>query len=347
LDYEMRLKIGLLALFVVLSVSSGIGQASQKLVVLADADSNFVRKFVRNNDMRFFYGLQGNNLSIGSSHDTGTELNGDLYRNTNDYIGAGITYGWLDGDLSFSLPGTSYLKEERANLKQFKLVFNYSRRKLAFRSYYTDNKGMVVSSSDNEFETDPSLHEVRLGVQVIYILNSSHYSYRASMYQTEYQMKTAGSWMLRFEPFYRDLGTKAGSVIPAAYDLPPLFGTQTGLEYVKAPGFLFMPGYGINIAIARTRYFISPILFAGVGVAYNTYRAKNGKESFTNLEYAANFSLNAGYNGTRSYAKLQFNWSMGYATLDPAYLTSSNLTLVFTYGFRFMRLKNPFKKHKE
>src|SRR5689334_12331748 len=130
----MRLKIGLLALFVVLSVSSSIGQASsQKLVVLADADSNFVRKFVRNNDLRFFYGLQGNNLSIGSSRDTGTELNGDLYRNTNDYIGAGITYGWLDGDLSFSLPGTSYLKEERANLKQFKLIFNYSRRKLAFR----------------------------------------------------------------------------------------------------------------------------------------------------------------------------------------------------------------------
>jgi hypothetical protein len=84
------MKVLFLILFLATSASSGFAQASQKLLPLPDADSNYVRKFSRNNDLRFFYGLQGNNLSIGSTRNADTELNGDLYRNTNDYIGAGI-----------------------------------------------------------------------------------------------------------------------------------------------------------------------------------------------------------------------------------------------------------------
>lgn len=335
----MTLKFIPLAFLLQLFSLSSLAQASQKLVVLADADSNFVRTFPLKNDLRFFYGMQGNNLSIGSANDSDPQLNGDLYRNTNDYIGAGLTYGWLDGDLSYSLRNTTYLKEERSNLTQFKLAFNYTRRKLVFRWYFLENTGVVLSSSDNGFESSPTLHEVRLGMQVTYILNSSAYSYRASMYQSEYQLQTAGSLLFRLEPFYRNLGTKSGSMIPEEYDLPERFADQTGLEYVKAPGLMFMPGYGINVVLPNTRYFISPILFAGVGLAYNSYQAITGKGTYTNVEYAANFSLNAGYNGSRSYAKIQFNWSSGYAALDPAYLTTSNLNLVFTYGLRFQNWK--------
>lgn len=335
----MQLKITLPALVLLLSVSSGHAQASQKLVALADADSTFVRAFPLKNDLRFFYGLQGNNLSIGSANDTETPLNSDLYRNTNDYIGAGLTYGWLDGDLSFSFPGTTYLKEERSNLKQFKLAFNYTRRNTVFRWYYLENTGVVLSSSNNEFESNPSLHEVRLGMQITYIFNASAYSYRASMYQSEYQLRTVGSFLFRLEPFYRNLGTKGGSMIPEAYDLPARFGDQTGLEYVKAPGLMLMPGYGINVVVPDTKYFISPILFAGAGLAHNRYQASAGKGTYTNIEYAAYFSLNAGYNGSRFYSKLQFTWSAGYAALDPAYLTSSNVNLVFTHGIRFQKLK--------
>lgn len=335
----MQFKFSLSTLFFLLTISCSFSQASQHLLSLADADSNFVRAFPHKNDLRFFYGIQGNNLSIGSSNDSDTQLNGDLYRNTNDYIGAGLTYGWLDGDLSFSLRNTTYLKEERSNLKQFKLAFNYTRRNIVFRWYFLENTGVVLSSSDNEFESTPTLHEARLGMQVTYIVNSSAYSYRASMYQSEYQLKTAGSFLLRLEPFYRNLGTKEGSMIPEAYDLPARFEEQTGLEYVKAPGLMFMPGYGINVVVPNTHCFISPILFAGVGLAHNSYQATNGKGTYTNVEYAANFSLNAGYNGSRSYAKLQFTWSAGYAALDPAYLTTSNLALMAMWGVRFQELR--------
>ncbi|MFZ2907156.1 MAG: DUF4421 family protein [Cyclobacteriaceae bacterium] len=314
-------------------------QVTQDLVVLADADSAYVRKHFLKNDFRLFYGGQGNNLALGSKRDDETQLNGNLYANTNDYIGLGITYKWLDGDLSFALPGTTYLKEERSNLTQLKLGISYTQRKLAFRAYYSDSKGVVVSDANNEFQSEPSLHEVKFGLHVTYLFNASKYSYRASMYQSEYQLKTAGSFLLRAEPFYRKLGTTSGSMIPPAYDLPARFGEQAGLEYIKAPGLLIFPGYGINFVISHSRFFISPVLFAGIGLARNMYKTTNDKGSFSSIEYAGNFTLNTGYNGSRHYLKIQLNWSAGYTLLNPTYLTNSNLTVLFTAGIRFRDIK--------
>lgn len=332
-------KTGVLIGLALLCSTIGYCQTTLGLVTLKDADSSYVRKFTLKNDFRLFYGGQGNNLALGSKRDDGTQLNGNLYTNTNDYLGVGITYKWLDGDLSFALPGTTYLKEERSNLTQFKLGVSYTQRKLAFRAYYSDSKGVVVSGSGNEFQSDPTLHEVKLGLQIIYLFNAAKYSYRASMYQSEYQLKTAGSFLFRAEPFYRKLGTTSGSMIPSEFDDPARFGEQTGLEYIEAPGLLILPGYGINVVIPNTRFFISPIVFAGLGIAYNQYETTDTKGSFTSVEYAGNVTLNAGYNGNRQYLKMQFTWSAGYTLLNPTYLTNSNLTLVLTAGIRFRDLK--------
>lgn len=320
-------------------LSPCFSQTLPGLLPLADADSSYIRKFVLDREVRIFYGGQGNNLSLGSTRDDETKLNTDLYKNTNDYIGVGITYGLLDGDLSFSLPGSTYLKEERSNLTQFKLAFSYTRRKIVFRPYYSESEGVVISGSDSEFESAPSLQEVKLGLQITYLFNSSKYSYRASMYQSEYQVKTAGSFLLRIDPFYRSVGTKNGSMIPSEHDLAARFGEQAGLQYIRSPGLLVLPGYGINVVVRDTRFFISPIVFAGAGFAQNMYETTSGSGSYTSVEYAANVVLNAGYTGSRYYSKIQFAWSSGYTSLDPTYLTNSNLTCVLTAGIRFRKLK--------
>ena len=335
----MRLTLGIPAILFLTCYAPCFSQITEELLPLDDADSSYIKKYILKNDFRVFYGGQGNNLALGSKRDDETQLNGNLYTNSNDYIGLGITYKWLDGDLSFALPRTTYLKEERSNLTQFKLGISYTQRRLAFRAYYTDSKGVIVSGSDNEFQSEPSLHEVKLGVQIIYLFNSSKYSYRASKYQSEYQMKTAGSFLLRAEPFYRNLGTKSGSMIPAGFDLPSRFGEQSGLEYVRAPGLLILPGYGVNIVIPNSHFFVSPIVFAGVGFAQNMYKTTNDTGNFTSIEYAGNFTLNAGYNGSRQYIKIQFTWSAGYTLLDPTYLTNSYMTIALTAGIRFRDLK--------
>jgi hypothetical protein len=327
-----------LSIALMLLTSACFSQSTRELLATPGADSEFVRKFARNNDVRVFYGLQGNNLSLGSTYD-GTKINGDLYRNTNDYVGAGVSYGWLDGDLSIAIPGTTYLQQERSTLNQFKLALSYTRRKIVLRGIYSESTGVVISGSNNEFESTPSVQEQRFGLQITYLFNAEKYSYRAAIYQSEYQMKTAGSFMIRLDPFYRRLGTNDQSIIPAAYDDVSRFGSQSGLEYIQSPGLLVLPGYGINIALRDTRFFISPIVFAGLGFAHNMYKGAGGPGSFTSPEYAANAILNTGYNGSKYYTKLQFNWTSGYTSMNPTYLTSSNLTCLLMVGMRFKNFK--------
>ena len=105
-----------------------------------DADSLYIRTYVRSNDVRMFYGGQGSGLVLGSLRDGSPGLAKDIYRNTNDFIGLGISYKWLDGDVYFSLPGTTYLKEERSNLDQFRLSTSHTRRKVAFRGYLSESR---------------------------------------------------------------------------------------------------------------------------------------------------------------------------------------------------------------
>src|SRR5688572_3079891 len=136
LYYLIRLKnrwmyfnVGVLAGIVLFCHTFCYCQPAQELLPLDDADSSYVRKPFLKNDFRLIYGGQGNNLALGSTRDDETQLNGNLYTNSNDYIGLGITYKWLDGDLSVALPGTTYLKEERSNLTQFKLGVSYTQRR--------------------------------------------------------------------------------------------------------------------------------------------------------------------------------------------------------------------------
>jgi len=230
------------------------------------------------------------------------------------------------------------LNQERSNLTQFKLALSYTRRKIVLRGFYTESTGVVISGSDNEFESTPAVQDQRFGLQITYLFSPQKYSYRASIYQSEAQVKTAGSFLLRFDPFYRRLGTKDASMIPTAFDMASRFGQQAGLEYIQSPGLLVLPGYGINIVMPDTRFFISPIVLAGLGFAHNMYKASAGPGSFTSLEYATNIILNAGFNGIKYYTKIQVNWSSGYTSMDPTYLTNSNLTCLFMVGMRFRDL---------
>ena len=149
----MSTRNALLAIMLVGHYLIAFSQTVEGTKPAKNADSTYIRTFIKNNDVRIFYGGQGNRLVLGSLRDGSPDLTKSTYNNTNDFIGVGITYKWLDGDLSFSLPGTTYLNEERSSLEQFKLSVSHTRRKVAYRAYLSDSKGMVVSGNNDEYQS--------------------------------------------------------------------------------------------------------------------------------------------------------------------------------------------------
>lgn len=81
----MKIRSALILLLIL--INHLIGFAQNDLLALADADSAYVRKHVLPNDLRLFYGGQGNNVSLGTKRGGDTPFNGYVYTNTNDYVG--------------------------------------------------------------------------------------------------------------------------------------------------------------------------------------------------------------------------------------------------------------------
>ena len=106
-----------------------------------DADSTFIRRYTREGDIRLIYGGQGSNISYGTAKDGSALFSDALYNNTNDLAGLGLTYKFIDFDLTFSLRKVNIMEEERQNLSQFRFAYSYTMRKLAIRVYLSDAKG--------------------------------------------------------------------------------------------------------------------------------------------------------------------------------------------------------------
>lgn len=300
-----------------------------------DADSSYIMKFKRGNDIRLIYGGQGSNLSYGTTGDGNSLFSEALYHNVNDLAGFGLTYKFIDFDLTFSLKSVKILDDERQNLSQFKLAYSYTMRKFAIRAYLSESKGVIVEQSKGTSQTDADVHLFKVGAQVTYYFNHYRYSYRSANFQNELQRKSAGSVLLRAEPFYRSLGMQT-AIIPT--DI--LYGPQAGLEYVRTGGLMLMPGYGYNLALHEGRFFVSPIAFLGPGFTVNGYKADDGKHSFLNIEWGGSFALNIGYNGTKAYATLRGTYDVAYFKLDPSYFTSSDVKVTLTVGWRFSHIEN-------
>lgn len=284
------------------------------------------------------FGAQGSTLAYGSRNEEGDGYNDAMYHNVNDLVGFGLTYKWIDFDLSFSLPDSKILEEERQNLSQVRLFFSLTGRKLAVRLFYTNSEGMIVADQASRFVSNPDVQVMRTGAQLTYYFKNKKYSYRVANFQNELQRRSAGSFLIRLEPFYRTVGT-GSPLVPAEYDIPSTYGEQVGLQYVNAPGLIMMPGYGHNFAAYHGKLFISPIVFLGPGFAVNVYRSESGKYTSLNADWAGSASLSVGYNGRKTYVTLRGSYDTAYFPLNPSYFTTSDLKISLTAGLRFNHLE--------
>jgi hypothetical protein len=323
-------------------LSLGFGAAGQPTDVpshrpLEDADSTYVVGFGRKSDVRIHFTSQRYLLEYGSQQQPGTAAG--RFTNVSEFLGGGFTYKFLDLDFSFSLPQTRVLESGIQNLSQFRLSGSYSSRRWTVRGYWLQSTGLVAADANGQFVSGPSVDMLSLGVPFTYIFNYGRYSFRAATFQSESQRRPAGSMLLRIEPFYRRLGVGT-YLVPSAFDTPAVYGEQAGLEYVYAPGVTIQPGYGYNWTTADGKWFVSPMVFVGGGIAVNVYKASAGEKSSVNPEWKGSAMLNLGYNGHRWYAVARSSWEYSYFFLDPSFFRTSDLKLGLTVGYRFTYFEN-------
>lgn len=322
-----------LPLCAVLSIGAALAQPSPgPFVAVEGTDSLYVGGFRRNNDVRFHYTSQRYVLEYGSKRQSAS--GSGLFSNVSEFLGGGFTYKFLDLDLSFSLPQTRVLETGLQNLSQFRLSGSYSSRRWTIRGYWLQSTGLVAADAEGNFISGPTVDMLSLGLPITYYFNHRRYSFRAAAFQNEVQRRSAGSFLLRIEPFYRRLGVGNG-LVPPGQDTSTKYGEQAGLKYAYAPGVTLQPGFGYNWSSRQGKWFVSPMVFVGAGVAVNVYKGNSGERTNVNPEWRGSAVLNMGYNGPRWYAAFRSSFEYNYFLLDPSYFQTSDLKLGLTVGYRF------------
>lgn len=319
-------------------LSASAQDSLKGFTIIPVTDANFIMTFSRPNDVRLILGGQGSGLSYQTTKEHDFTFGAETYKNVSDLVGFGLTYKIIDFDLMFSLPDAHLLPDDRQNLQQFRLSMSYTARKNSFRGYLSESTGVISSEPEGDFESTPDVHLFKIGAQITHIFNSDRYSYRAANFQSELQRKTAGSFLLRLEPFYRKFGANT-ALAPEPRDIHDIFGNQAGLKYVNAPGVVLLPGYGINVAISEGKFFFSPMILAGPGIAFNTYKADAGKFTTVNLEVYGSLTANTGYNGPLMYVNLRTSYDLTYSYLNPSYFNTADIKIYLTVGYRFRNLE--------
>ncbi len=204
--------------------------------------------------------------------------------------------------------------------------------------YWIDSQGLVITDAAESYESSPDVRLVRVGLRFTFNFNPTRYSFKGANFQNELQQKSSGSFLLRFEPYYRKNGI--GTILtPSALDNTATYGDQAGLPYVSSPGLTVLPGYGYTLAIKNGKFFVSPIILVGGGVAVSAYKGNVEEHVIVNTEWAAIAEINTGYNGNRIYVSLRSYYETRRFNLNPSYFTSSNIKVGITARYRFVYLE--------
>lgn len=258
----------------------------------------------------------------------GPKSNGNiLYRpNIPLDIGIGATYNFLTLDL---MAGFGFLNHNSSEVNSHYLDLSSHAYigKLSidfygqfYRGYYLPSTEVSTARGKNYVRPDVNVNLV--GMAVYYILNFKKFSYRASIDQYEWQMKSAGSFLIGAEIYYGDIHGDS-SLVPFSLQ------AQYSAEHIRTVHFFDIgPGLGYAYTFVWHKHLF---LTGGINLsAALVYSQEFGGAVGDRLGINPNFAYRAvgGYNGRK--------WSANMAWIN------DQLTVNGDYAREAFRIKTGF-----
>ena len=214
--------------------------------------------------------------------------------NTTNNLGIGASYDWLTLNLAY---GFDFLNQnqDRGDTKYLDLQSHLYLGKINidlfgqfYRGYYLSNQ----LQPDGEIYVRPDLGVVEIGASVQYVFNHRKYSFKAAFQNTEYQKRSAGSWLLGWDMFYGAVEADS-SLVPGFVEGG--FTDFDRLRFIKSGP---SGGYAYTLVIGKSYYLTGSAYLA---VNSGVYRLKSPSdqtdEFFVSLDFGVRIA--AGYNSRR------------------------------------------------
>lgn len=244
-----------------------------------------------------------------------------LFMASNLYCNMGFQANYSILSLSYSFDMSSFLSDKTSKHK--KLGFSFSCARIYGEAYYWENDGSTVireielpSMKDAEYSHVPfdGLSFKAYGAMAFYIFNYSRFSFAAAYNLSNYQLKSAGSWMLGASGTRYDCKFDFTKLPDYIVDNSKIPHDSYRLNYnsINVTG-----GYSFNWAINRHLLFNTTTL-PGLGISFSFTDSTPGRKDLFSMTVRQMLSL--------TYTNRQF-----FATLNGSF----HGNLLPTTGVRF------------
>lgn len=220
---------------------------------------------------------------------------------------------------------------------------NFYRRWIGYEAYFQNYNSLY----QNQIVTNPfaggvannsiysaSTSLINTGINLYLIPNFYRYSYNAAFNNTEFQKKSASSFIYLNMLNFQRLADKEG-LIPLNQQLNyEEFGF---LKHNAAFSYAFMPGYAFTLVAGKAYFSLLSTIGAGfMAQRYKTFSTKNEIDITFNSRSRASLGFNTKYFFTGVYASYDY---MQYS-LKKIQFRRNDYTIGAYLGFRLIKLKN-------
>lgn len=282
----MKLILRLLLFLILCGWSNGVH---------AQYDSTYYVSYDHLITSRFYFSKKYTSLKLRNTREN---YNATFRPNTTLNMGVGATYKWATLNLAY---GFGFLNPERGRgkTKYLDLQFHsYGRKFIAdvfgqfYRGFYLTSKS--TNNPATEYYLRPDLYVNQVGASVQYILNHKKFSYRASFLQSEWQKKSAGTFIFGVEVYGGRV--KADSTI-----IPTMVNNEEADRDIQLLRFFeFGPNAGYAYTwVIKKHFFLTGSASISLDYGVNTISDKNGKTKANGISPNTFLRFFGGYNSDR------------------------------------------------
>ncbi len=210
--------------------------------------------------------------------------------------------------LGFQIPGTESSIKDFGKTDFIDFSFGYFKNHWGGEIFFRRFNGHYIEANDTVSRTireDAQL--LNYGLNVYYVFNKKRFSYRSAIAQQELQKKSSGSVILLMNVQHR--GSNAdSSLIPRSIDNETNFGGLSGTSLIKFNTINLRPGYAYNFVWENGLYFISPSVFAGMGLGSYEYNGTKGLKTGITTDLDIHAKLSAGFNHNQWFGNIYFTY---------------------------------------
>lgn len=281
---------------------------------------------------RFYFSQKYTTLRIRNNKE---DYNLNYSPNTTLNMGVGATYRWATLNLAYGF-GFLNTDQNRGKTRYLDLQFHGYGKKIVidvlgqfYKGFYLYPKGRAAAQ--REYYKRPDLGVNLIGTSIQYVVNNKRFSFRSSVFQNEWQKKSAGTFLVGFETHIGRINADSTMtphiISPVAADMNQY---KTSFFDVGLNG-----GYAYTLVIKRN-YFVTGAATISFDYGFSNVVDQEGSKHHSGITSNTLFRLGTGYNSERWGVSLVFvnnDVRLAKAADYSFSLHAGNVRLNFIYRF--------------